>query len=88
MTFAVFSCIGFTNPDQASVGALKDDWGSDLAVAPTVYASLCDTARGRYWLFVEDVGRLRLEWCDVDDWPAALRWVGRMHAEYYGREGG
>jgi Ser/Thr protein kinase RdoA (MazF antagonist) len=55
--------------------------------APTVYASLCDAARGRYWLFVEDVGGLSLEWCDVDDWPAAFRWVARMHAEYYGREG-
>lgn len=54
--------------------------------APTVYASLCDEARGRYWLFFEDVGRLRLEWCDVDDWPAAFRWVAKMHAQYYGRE--
>jgi len=54
--------------------------------APTVYASLCDESRGRYWLFFEDVGELRLEWCDVDDWPAAFRWVARMHAEYYGRE--
>ena len=55
--------------------------------APAVYASLCDEARGRYWLFIEDVGGLRLEWCDVDDWPAAFRWVARMHAGYYGREG-
>jgi Phosphotransferase enzyme family len=55
--------------------------------APTVYASLCDEARGRYWLFFEDVGGLPLERCEVDDWPAAFRWVARMHAEYYGREG-
>jgi aminoglycoside/choline kinase family phosphotransferase len=55
--------------------------------APTVYASLCDAARGQYWLFIEDVGGFRLEWCDEDDWPAAFRWVARMHAEYYGREG-
>ncbi|HKH36860.1 MAG TPA: aminoglycoside phosphotransferase family protein [Rubrobacter sp.] len=55
--------------------------------APAVYASLCDEARGRYWLFFEDVGGLRLEWCDVDDWPAAFRWAARMHAGYYGREG-
>jgi len=54
--------------------------------APTVYASLCDESLGRYWVFFEDVGELRLEWCDVDDWPAAFRWVARMHAEYYGRE--
>ena len=55
--------------------------------APTVYASLCDAARGRYWLFVEDVGELQLPRCEVDHWPAAFRWVARMHAEYYGREG-
>jgi hypothetical protein len=55
--------------------------------APTVYASLCDEARGRYWLFFEDVGGLPLEWCEVDDWPAAFRWAARMHAEYYSREG-
>ena len=54
--------------------------------APTVYASLCDEARGRYWLFFEDVGGLRLEWCDVGDWSGAFRWAARMHAEYYGRE--
>ena len=55
--------------------------------APTMYASLCDVARGRYWLFVEDVGRLQLAWCDVDQWPTAFRWAARMHAEYHGREG-
>jgi hypothetical protein len=55
--------------------------------APTVYASLCDAARGRYWLFVEDVGESQLPRCEVDHWPAAFRWVARMHAEYYGREG-
>ena len=54
--------------------------------APAVYASVCDEAQGRYWLFLEDVGELRLEWCDVNDWPAAFRWLARMHAEYYGRE--
>ena len=54
--------------------------------APTVYASLCDESRGRNWLFFEDVGVLLLERCEVDDWPAAFRWVARMHAEYYGRE--
>ena len=55
--------------------------------APTVYASLCDAARGRYWLFVEDVGELQLPRCEADHWPAAFRWVARMHAEYYGRDG-
>jgi hypothetical protein len=54
--------------------------------AATVYASLCDEAQERYWLFLEDVGGLRLDWCDVDVWPAAFRWMARMHAEYYGRE--
>lgn len=41
--------------------------------APVVYASLCDEARGRYWLFFEEVEGLRLEWCDVDHWPAGFR---------------
>jgi len=35
MTFAVFSGIGFSNPDQAWARALKDDWESDLAVVVT-----------------------------------------------------
>jgi aminoglycoside/choline kinase family phosphotransferase len=55
--------------------------------APAVYASLYDEAQGEYWLFFEDVGELRLEWCDVGDWPVAIRWMARMHAECYGREG-
>jgi aminoglycoside/choline kinase family phosphotransferase len=54
--------------------------------APTVYASVCDEARGRYWVFLEDVGELQLNWCDVDVWPAAYRWLARMHATWYGRE--
>jgi aminoglycoside/choline kinase family phosphotransferase len=53
---------------------------------PALYASLCDEARGLYWLFFEDVGGLRLEWCEVDDWPAGFRWAARMHAEHYGQE--
>lgn len=54
--------------------------------APAVYASVCDEARGRYWLFLEDVGEWRLDWCDVADWQAAYRWLGRMHAAYHARE--
>ncbi len=54
--------------------------------APAVYASVCDEERGRYWVFLEDVGEMRLDWCDVEDWPAAYRWLARMHATYYGRE--
>jgi hypothetical protein len=54
--------------------------------APTVYATACDGVRGRYWLFCEDVGDLELTRCDVSVWPAAYRWLARMHAAYYGRE--
>jgi aminoglycoside/choline kinase family phosphotransferase len=54
--------------------------------APTVYASVCDETQGRYWLFLEDVGELRLKWCDMDAWFAAYRSLARMHAVYYGHE--
>lgn len=52
--------------------------------APILYASLCDEAR--YWLFLEDVGEWRLEWCEPDDWKGAFRQMARMHAAYHGRE--
>jgi aminoglycoside/choline kinase family phosphotransferase len=55
--------------------------------APTVYASVCDEAQGRYWLFLEDVGEYnKLSWCGIDAWLATFRWQARMHAAYYGRE--
>ncbi len=54
--------------------------------APLLYASLCDTEHGCYWLFVEDVGDWKLKYCDVDEWTAAFRWMADMHAAYYGRE--
>lgn len=54
--------------------------------APAVYASAYDPVRERYWLFLEDVGDVRLDWCDVDAWAAAVRWLARMNAAYYGRE--
>ena len=54
--------------------------------APTVYASVCDEAQGRYWLFLEDMGQYKLGWCEIDAWLAAFRWLARMHAAYYGRE--
>src|SRR5687767_8382881 len=55
--------------------------------APTVYASVCDEARGRYWLFLEDVGEAPLNWCeDMEAWLAAYRWLARMHAVYHGQE--
>src|SRR5215211_8509040 len=46
--------------------------------APTVYASVCDEAQGRYWLFLEDMGEYKLGWCEIDAWLAALRWLARM----------
>lgn len=54
--------------------------------APSLYASQRDEARGHYWLFLEDVGSLRLQWCDVEDWDRAFRWLAGMHAAYAGRE--
>jgi thiamine kinase-like enzyme len=54
--------------------------------APLQYASLCDHARGRYWLFLEDVGPWRLEWCAGPGWQPAFRWMARMHAACEGRQ--
>jgi len=55
--------------------------------APTVYASVCDEAQGRYWLFLEDVGEYnKLSWCGIDAWLATFRHLGKMHAAYHGRE--
>ena len=54
--------------------------------APMLYASLCDDARGYYWLFLEDVSEWKLEYCGMDDWLAAFRWLARLHSAYYGRE--
>jgi hypothetical protein len=55
--------------------------------APTVYASVCDEAQGRYWLFLEDVGEYnKLSWCGIDAWLATFRSLARMHAAYFGRE--
>jgi hypothetical protein len=54
--------------------------------APLLYASLYDEARGRYWLFLEDVGEETLDGGDNDDWLAAVRWLAEMHGTYLGRE--
>jgi hypothetical protein len=54
--------------------------------APALYASLYDTARRLYWLFLEDVGDMTLEHCDIDEWLPAFRWLARMHSIYWGRE--
>lgn len=54
--------------------------------APTLYASCCDDAQERYWLMVEDVGGARLQWCDVDEWERAFRWLAHLHTTYAGRE--
>jgi phosphotransferase family enzyme len=55
--------------------------------APLVYASVCGEAQGRYWLFLEDVGELKLNWCDdMDAWFGAYRSLARMHATYYAQE--
>lgn len=54
--------------------------------APALYASLCDDSTDRYWLFLEDVGEWRLDWCETREWMNAFRWLGRLHATYEGCE--
>lgn len=54
--------------------------------APALYAEHHDEINGRYWLFLEDVGEWKLEYCDVDEWLNAFRWLARMHATYYGKD--
>lgn len=53
--------------------------------APLLYASLLDPARGRFWLFLEDVGGWRLDWCEAERWPDAFGWLAGVHAAYEGR---
>src|SRR5262249_10856644 len=50
------------------------------------YASAYDEAAGRYWLFLEDVGEGSLKGAASDAWSAAARWLGGLHASYWGRE--
>jgi hypothetical protein len=59
--------------------------GSGLG-APALYASVYDEAAGRYWLFLEDVGDGSLKGASPDAWYAAARWLGGVHAAYWGRE--
>lgn len=54
--------------------------------APDLYAHLHDEERGLYWLFLEDLDGWKLEWCETRVWPAAFRWMARMHAGRLGRE--
>lgn len=54
--------------------------------APEMYASLSDDERNLHWLFLEDVGGWKLEWCETHEWPAAFRWMARMHARTSGME--
>jgi hypothetical protein len=54
--------------------------------APTLYASLFDEENQRYWLFLEDVGSTPLSEGSAEDWMAVFRWLGTLHAPYFGRE--
>lgn len=54
--------------------------------APALYASVYDEARGRYWLFLEDVGQRVLKHCGLEDWLAVVRLLAGMHGTYMGRE--
>lgn len=53
--------------------------------APMLYAALCDDVHLRYWLFLEDVGQQRLEWCPAEGWVPAFRWMAQMHADCLSR---
>src|SRR5262249_7167316 len=54
--------------------------------APAIYASVYDEARGRYWLFLEDLGEGTLNDGDWGDWFAAVRRLAEMQATYHSRE--
>lgn len=54
--------------------------------APALYAAVCDDGTGRYWLFLEDVGDWRLEYCETDVWLTAFRWLAGLHAAFYDRD--
>jgi hypothetical protein len=54
--------------------------------APALYASACDEAEGRCWLFLEDLGSTTLEEGGDEEWLAAVRWLAGVHASYHGRE--
>jgi hypothetical protein len=53
--------------------------------APEVYASVLDEARGRFWLFLEDVGPLTLKNGDLEEWFASVRLLAEIHGAYLGR---
>jgi Ser/Thr protein kinase RdoA (MazF antagonist) len=53
--------------------------------APALHASVCDDARRRYVLVLEDVGENTLAHADLEDWLAAVRLLGTMHGSYQGR---
>lgn len=52
--------------------------------APALYAAGWDRRRTRRWLFLEDVGDWRLDWCDTPVWQEAFRWLAGMHAAWHG----
>jgi hypothetical protein len=52
---------------------------------PKVYASVFDEARGRFWLFLEDVGYDTLTHGDREEWDAAVRLLAEIHGAYLGR---
>jgi aminoglycoside phosphotransferase (APT) family kinase protein len=54
--------------------------------APALYASTCEGADERCWLFLEDVGDESLCSADMEVWTDAVRWLARMHGTYQGRE--
>lgn len=54
--------------------------------APLLHASLSVGPAGDSWLFLEDVGGQRLDWCGEPAWVATFRALAHLHAPYYARE--
>src|SRR5439155_21081217 len=55
---------------------------------PRYLGSLIDDDKEspRYWLFVEHVRDAKPLWqCDLDQWPAAARWLKRLHGQQFAK---
>ncbi len=46
------------------------------------YGAVWDERRRRYWLLLELVEGVELRSCDVEDWPLAAGWLGRMQGRF------
>lgn len=49
--------------------------------APHCHAVVWEPDRRVCWLFLEDLGGWRLEWCSAPVWQEGMRWAARLHAD-------